>query len=143
MRYASSIRNILGHFRGLLIEAIKEEKYLSKLMVFLPDADIITQTGVTGKEGIAEMMGYLLEIIHRQIQSYAEKLDQKWKKKFFPHVLWITPPQHKYFANNESGQNFTDVMNEIVQKPEYGYMACLSLKKIWDEKERGFYTKEL
>ena len=38
-------------------------------MVFVPDADIITQTGVTGKEGIAEMMGYLLEIIHRQIQS--------------------------------------------------------------------------
>ena len=59
-RYASSIRNILGRFRGLLIKAIKEEKYLPKLMVFVPDADIITQTGVTGEEGIAEMMGYLL-----------------------------------------------------------------------------------
>ena len=85
-------------------------------------------------------MQYLLEQFHRDVVAYKEKLPTKAKREYIPHILWIAPPVHKYFYNNEQRTRFARVLESLVQK--YPEMACLQLKKVWNEQEGGLYLKD-
>ena len=52
------------------------------------------------------------------IASYKEKLLTKSKKEYFPHLIWIAPPLHKYFPDNVKQWRFTEALDEAVQSTQ-------------------------
>ena len=130
--YSSSLRNILARFKGLLIHAITKEKVLPKAIVFILDEDIIMQSKIPMHEAeageYALVVKYLLQEVHRILTSYLELLPNKSKWPFLPQVIWMSPPQHTYFANNKLRLHFTTALDQEVQA--FPNMCSLSLKKV-------------
>ena len=118
-RYTSAVRNILARYKSLLLLAIKERKTLPTAIVLVPDDDIIKQTQLPRKEieegEYTNVIHYLMEEMHRMLANYANKLPKKAKEEYFPHLLWIAPPQHKYFANNFEREEFAVALESAVE----------------------------
>ena len=128
----------------MLLLALKEQVLLPRAIVFMPDDDIIKQCNIPIREARAGMfkiiLEYLLEETHRVIASYKEKLPSRSKQEYFPQVLWMVPPQHKYFNNNEMRDLFANALESEIDK--YPGMCALRLKKIWEENEGSLYLRE-
>ena len=45
-KYSSPVRNILARFKAMVIKAINKQKLLPKAFIFVPDDDIIKQSGI-------------------------------------------------------------------------------------------------
>ena len=71
------------------------------------------------------------------IKNYHKNLPIKAKREFFPHVIWILPPEHISFANNDQRNAFSEAMESVIS--ELPAMCCLHLKKVWDPEENAFY----
>ena len=142
-RFASSIRNILGRLKSILLLALKKEDKLLKAIIIVWDDDIIKQSKVSLSEahegGFAIIAKYIFEEIDRLVSQYLEKLPSKAKMNYFPHVIWILPPSHKYFANNEMRELCTESFEAEVQ--DYPNMCALGLKKVWNEGNGGLYLQ--
>ena len=140
-RYASSLRNILPRLTSLLAKAIRECKYLPKVIVIVPDDDIIKQLGIhaPSKASLHIILSYLLEEMHRIILKYKNDLDIKAKVDCFPQMVWIAPLLHRNFANNKSQENFTDVLETIFETKYTTSMCALQLKKVWSPREPALY----
>ena len=144
MKYSSPVRNILARFKAMVIKAINKQKLLPKAFIFVPNDDIIKQSGIPfdeAKDGEYRLiMKYLLEEIHRLVMSYKDQLPKKSKIDYFPHFVWIVPPQHKYFSNNYLRGCFASALEAEVEK--YQNTCALSLKKIWETNEGALYLHE-
>ena len=141
-RFSSSMNNILSQIRGLLIKAIQEQRLLPKAILMVLDDNIIKQYGITNnwRENFQHIIYFLLLEIDRNIKNYKAQLPTKCKEEYFPHIIWMLPPCHKFFANNRSHQLFCNVMESEVEN--FTSMCCLRLKKIWDENEGAFFLQE-
>ena len=143
-RYSSAVRNILARLKSILVLAIMERKVFPKAIIVVPDDDIIKQSKIP-KHEIREgeyknVLKYLMEEFHRITAGYLDKLPTKAKEEFFRHIIWIAPPQHKYFSNNYEREQFTAAMEATVEL--YPNMAVLRLKKVWEENEGNLYMRE-
>ena len=111
--------------------------------MFVPDDDIIKQSNINKSEAqngeFILIVKYLFEENNRMIMCYLEFLPSKAKKLFQPHVIWIIPPQHKYFANNEVREYFATALE--VEVTRYSYMCMLRVKKTWDEMDGNLYLR--
>ena len=120
-----------------------KEKF-PKAIIFIPEDDIIKQTNLPihevcdGEHHL--LLKYLLEEIHRVLASFKEKLLSKSKEEYYPHVIWIVPPHHKYFKNNEERECFRVTLESEIAK--YPNMCALQLKKIWEESDGSLYLPE-
>ena len=142
-RYSSSFTNILARVRGLVTHAILKEKYLPRAFLLVLDDDIIRQSNIhSGERYSVEqqftvLIDYLHRELHRLIENCKDTLPVKAKLEFFPHFIWITPPTHRGFTNNEEREIFAGVLD--VQTSKYNSMCCLSFRKVWDHEEAAFY----
>ena len=113
-------------------------------IIFVRDDDVIKQTNISKHETMEGefklVVKYLLEKVNRMISNYTEDLPQKAKWQFFPHLIWILPPPHKYLANNILCECYNWAMAEEVSN--YPAMCALCLKKVWDEKDGALYMQE-
>ena len=71
------------------------------------------------------------------ITAFKELLPKKAKCEHFPQIIWMAPPMHKYFHNNDQRLKFTEMLESLL--PKYPEMAMLSLKKYWDDENRELY----
>ena len=140
-KYASSIRNILGRLKGILQKAITDNTMLPKVIVIVIDDDIIKQCNDEEEEGMTIIISYLLTEFHCILTAYKSLLLTKSKRDFYPQVIWIAPPTHKYFVNNYARVTFTRILEEVIFK-KFDSMCCLRLKKIWDTDCGGVYLKD-
>ena len=68
-------------------------------------------------------------------------LPKKAIRDYFPQVIWIAPPSHKYFQNNRAREMFTNLLEQKIAE-KYEAMCCLRLKKFWYENCGALYMKE-
>ena len=142
-QYSSSTRNILARFKLLIAKAIQEQILLPKIILLVPDDDIIKQSNVKdeGTSGYVVIMSYLVEEINRMLTAYKTKLPKKCIQDWFLHVVWILPPTHKYFSNNTDRECFALAMEQILQD-QYPNNCALRLKKVWDKHDGELYYRE-
>ena len=145
-RYASSIRNVIGRIISLVAKAITEHHYLPKALVFVLDDNILKQINLPNKIKQPELqfiIHFLVEKINRLLNGYKDKLPSKAKLQWYPHILWIIPPTHKYFSNNTEREFFSTILEEEVCQDHYPNMCTLCLKKVWDDQDgAAFLSKE-
>ena len=140
-QYCSSLRNILARYLLLIGKAIREKTLLPKAIVIVPDDDIIRQSPFTkydAQQGYDVILSFLMKEIHQMILPYKDKLPVKCKTEFFPHVIWISLPDHKYFPNRWLHREFANSLDCTVAN--FNKMCVLKLKKIWDPEDSNCYS---
>ena len=143
-QYSSSAQNVLARFKFLVAKAINDKTTLPKAILFVPDDDIIKQSASMKSEGIqgfVVVMQYLLEAIHHMVTAYKTNLPKKAIRDWYPQMIWILPPHHKYFSNNMKREQFSTAIEQILQD-QFSHTCALHLKKVWDEHDEGLYYKE-
>ena len=126
------------------IKAIKEEVVFPKLIVFIPDDDIIEY--LTDREDYCGNFDIVLDKmfnnIRKAIQAYKEFLPKKGRKPEYPHILWIEPPLHCHFTptGNHRRQLFNESLRTSASKQ--AGVSVLHLKKIWDPDNRLLFLAE-
>ena len=144
-RYSSSLREVIPRIINLTGKAIEDNKLLPLAIVFVLDMDVIKQLNLPNKpeyEELKMLMEHMLQKIHRLCMGYKENLPEKCTRQFSPQFIWIIPPTHKYFNDNDLRELFGEVLDDIIEdNTEYKYMCCLRLKKKWDEENGSFYLR--
>ena len=141
--YSSSLQSILSWPLALIANALQERIYLPKAFVFVFDNDIINASRFTKEEsslGFDKILTYLLTAVHRLIKTYKEKLPMKAKRDFFPHMIWISPPDHISFPDRIVWAKFGESLEKVVVP--FDEMCTLKLKKIWDPENPALYIPE-
>ena len=125
----------ISRMRNALVTALNEHNSLPKLIVVIPDDDIIrdlrhVKSKMTKK--LEKKTNWITRQMFRVISSYKDLLPQKAKRQSIPHVLWISPPTLRNFGeyNNENREKFTICLETAVDKQPN--MSTLKLIKNWD-----------
>ena len=133
---------VIGRLRDQLKKAIKEQKLLPKLIIVILDDNIITNMKSKGY-GISEAYGCLIhwaaEKFNHVISSYKDKLPKRCKKEQYPNFVWMAPPQHKNFENNNLRGKFTKSL-----KSTLGFQSkhmMLKLLKVWQYEDSSLVNE--
>ena len=96
-------QNLVSRLLNLMPRSIREQKVFPKIIVVVPDDDIITYFGKF-KNGASEAYGKLINHTmikwDRLILTQKEYLPAKAKKPDWPKLVCIIPPLHDNFKNN-------------------------------------------
>ena len=132
--------NIIGRMRNAFIDALNAKDHLPKMIVMVPDSDIIDGTNHP-QSGISLILGkildYLVEEMNRLISARREQLLKKCKKYGQPHIIWIQPPKHVNMRDNENRHKFNECIESLL--PHYKDVSYLKLKDRWDYKREQLY----
>ena len=134
--------SLMGRLRNSLVNGIKDQKTLPKMVVIIPDQDIIDM--FLHKNDISsytwgKIIYWLMSEYNKIIQSYKEFLPEKAKRKNHPQFVWIEPPQHRNFRNNNLREKFSNCLRTMAKLCDN--TSVLALKKIWDPVEPGYFVE--
>ena len=144
-KYKSLDQNAVSRLRNLMIGAISDYPLLPKLIVIVPDEDILLFIIKTGDRKLLHtntvvVLKWLMREYDRIIAAHQEKLPSKAKKAHYPFFVWITAPTHDNFDNNLDRVKFNKALQEVGNL--YPNVAVLELKKIWDPQDTTLFIKE-
>ena len=137
------VRDTISRFRNGLVDGINQEFLLPKIVVIVPDDDIINylnyaETGVS--KSIGRVLDWIMREHNRIIQSYKELLPMKAKKSNYPQIVWIHAPTHDNFKNNIMRMKFNSAIDSTILFHENTW--SLQLKKVWDPHSHSLFNKE-
>ena len=148
-RSTSNERNILNRIRNNVTRALSKHTGLPRLIVVVPDDDIITSIpdnrnsdDISTTKEYEHILNSIFNMIDRCISIYKDWLPAKCKREHIPHMLWMAPPSHKFFSdnNNEKRAKFTNALSAIVALHENTSM--LRLVKFWDHNDSNLFLEE-
>ena len=129
--------------RNSLVNGIFDQKYLPKLVVVVPDADIlrfIEQRNDTSSYTWGKMLHWLMSEFAKIVKDYKDLLPVKAKQPGEPHFVWIEAPYHKTFKNNQLREKFNSCVKNMASLQEN--ISVLSLKKIWDPNDTSYFIAD-
>ena len=138
--------SVIGRMANLLKSATtthvgKRLLPLPKIIVVVPDADILDTLKGAPREGQSKALGMLVKFImtehERGISSFKESLPAKAKKEGYPHILWILAPKHNNFENNDERERFNRTVEDMAKY--HCNISALELKKIWDPNDKSLF----
>ena len=115
---------------------MEDNIHLPKAIIFVLDNNIIQEVQFNHSDeydGFLMVLKYLVGTVHKLISSYKEKLPTKAKREFFPHIIWIAPPDHISFPDRIAHRKFGEALETTIL--QYDEMCVLRLKKVWDTEE--------
>ena len=111
-----SNQSIIGRMKNTLVTSISNDPVLPKLIVKVPDDDII-KCMKSHTAGLTKAFGKFIDNVmleHEKITAcHKDYLDDKSKKPEYPHVLWIQPPMHNNFRNNMEREQFGQCVDRM------------------------------
>ena len=137
--------NTVSRYRNQLIGALLDKKVLPKIVVIIPDDDIINfiedsfDAKLPPKE-MGHVLNWLMNEYDKLISIHKENLPAKAKRAGYPQILWIEPPLHDNFLNNRERESFNSTLSTVAQFHPDTWV--LKLKKIWDPNDNSLYMKE-
>ena len=108
----------------------------------VPDDNILCCLNDTTQDltkGYGRLIKYVMTQHERDIASFKENIPAKARKANYPHILWIMLPMHTNFLNNDERFKFNRSLEDISKF--HSGVTCLELKKVWDPKDGGLYSK--
>ena len=142
-KFKSKDPSVVSRLRNALVTAVTKQPVLPKLVVIVPDDDMIKFLNIYAA-GISKSLGKIVDYIMLEhdkiIESFKEYLDDRSKKAEYPHFLWILAPLHQNFANNEERKKFNRCVERMTAF--HGNTSALYLKKVWDSNDTNLFVKE-
>ena len=146
-RYSND-RNVLSRLRNSLITALNQYYPVPRLIAVVMDDDITRYIDSRDKEDlvltveIGTIVEWITREFERAILSFKDYLPDKAKKAFYPHILWIAPPTHKFFGNssNNKREKISNCLSTVVKYRQN--MSVLRMIKIWDHDDSNAFVKE-
>ena len=131
---------------ALMHKVDKKFMPLPKLIVVVPDDDIIRCLEEASQKGLTKQFSRILNYImmehERSVSTYKEFLLAKCLKPGYPQILWIQAPLHDNFseANNSACYKFNKSLEEAVKV--HDNISTLPFKKVWDARNFNFFIAE-
>ena len=130
--------NIISRMRSTLVGAIRDQKLFPKVIIMVPDMDIINyllQRNAANSYVMGKTLYWLMNEFCKIISGYKDHLPPKAKKATYPHIIWIQAPCHNSFpkAYNDLRQKFNLCLSKMGKL--HLNTSVLELKKIWDPED--------
>ena len=130
---SNSSCNLLARMRNLLVTAINKQMLLPKYILVVLEMDMCNECSYDDF-GLSLVMGTNLKWIaneyHRLLTAYKDTLPEKAKKYRYPEILWVSPPRHALFNDNDKRKKYDGCLNGIA--PLFPEMSVLRLKQKWE-----------
>ena len=136
-------KSILSRLRNLLITAMEEQKTLPKMIVVVPEFDIIKLCiQRNALEDCRKVIDWMMREYDRLIMSQKEFVHLRCKKPNYPNFIWIEALLHDNFTkeDNVARALFNKAVNNAAMFHENTW--SLQLKKLWDPQNNSLFTKE-
>ena len=130
----------VSRLRNLFPVALGSYASLPKLLVIVPDDDVIMYIRSRRwkmRPTIKSVVVWLMSEYDKMILAYKDYLPTKAVRTTQPYIIWIEPPVHVNFTNNEERQWFTEILRDTSKK--YTNVLSLGLKKVWDPEDNSLY----
>ena len=129
-----------------MIEGIKDQAILPKLVVIVPDNNLISYMDFGTKFGVSRSIGRILDWLMSEydkiISSQKDYLPSKAKREYFPQIVWIEVPENDNFShgNNLMRSKFNTALATASNFHDNEHV--LELKKVWDPHSKNLFLKE-
>ena len=144
--------SVIARFANLMKVATEEKTTtekrigpLPKLIVIVPENDIIkvllaknVTKGIT--KGLGRLVNFIMTEHERGISSFKENIPSKSRREGYPHILWIIPPFHDSFSDNQERHKFSKCIEDAAKV--HSNVSALELKKVWDPKDDALYVRD-
>ena len=145
-QHTLNVKNILSRLRNALITALNEHAVLPKLITIVPDDDIINQVIDDDNQELSfhyeRLLSGLCNLFTKTIDCFKDLLPSKAKRENVPHILWIAPPTHYYFSDdNNSRREIFGKSLEVAVNAQKG-MSILKMVKFWDHNNTNLFLDE-
>ena len=121
--------NILARIHNNVVRAINEEILFPKAILMVLDGDIVKYAPLN-KEGAETFLGKIVnnmvESLHELMNDHKGMMSDKAKKYKYLSFLWMVPPEHRNFNDNDSRASFAAALESSVMK--FNEMRFLKLK---------------
>ena len=124
-------------------KAIKENILLPKMMVIVPDDDIIKLIQHDGPEFVksaGRILNSIMKDHEKLISIQKDHLPRRSRRHMYPQIIWIEPPVHINFSNNLLREQFNNKLNDVASY--YENVSVLQLKKVWDPDNGNLYLAD-
>ena len=110
--------NVLSRVYNSVVQAIESEILFPKAILIILDNDLLKHApNGSGTEKFLEMVTEdLITSLHVLMETHKKVLPPKAKKFKYPSFLWMVPPTHKSFTDNEKRLVFATVLENTVMK---------------------------
>ena len=142
-KFMSNNQNMVSQFQNYLAKAIQEEILFPKMVVIVPDDDMVHYLNHQGQgitKPLCHMVDHLMGEFTKLVEIQKDFLLKKCKKLGYPQFIWIEAPLHDNFVNNHDRIKFNRALNTAVKFHDDTYV--LKFKKVWDEKNSNLYFSE-
>ena len=140
MGYSSGEPYVISRIRNCLVEALNKKVLLPKYIIVVPERDITDSLNLCdGKEEV--MIGKALDTLMCEmsclILDRKEFLPNQSKRLHYPQVIWVQPPSHKNFEDN----NLRSIFNNCLERTllRFQDVCYLKLKDRWDPRREELY----
>ena len=134
--------NMIGRIRNELVHAVNSQALLPRVIVIIPDNDILTSIPYKGM-GISDaydhVIHWLADEFNKIIEVKKDTLHFRAIKHEFPAFIWMAPPQNMGFEDNEFRAKFTRSLKNVLTVLDNHTM--LKLKKIWSFDEPTLFAE--
>ena len=138
-------QNVVSRIRNLMVGATNAQVRFPKIIVMVPDDDIVNYVSDGTTNGIRKPLTKVLEWImkehNRIIAAMKDILPKKAKQDTYPHIIWIEPPMHKDMSVKmvKLHEKFGSVLQEVAKYKDG--VSVLALKKLWDPEDTNLFVK--
>ena len=97
--------NLISRMRGTFLKAIKDKVLLPKMVVLVPDDDIINYLkgrGSATSYSMGKVLHWIMSEFARLVAGHKDQLQKRARKTNYPHFIWIQAPLHKYFSKENA-----------------------------------------
>ena len=139
-KFNSNNPSLISRMHNQLVRAINEEILLPKIIVVVPDEDILSLVQCNKEDftyNCSSITDWLMKQYTRIMLEYRNTLPLRSKQLTATQVVWIEAPYHVSFRNNELRKLFNQSLSDVARYHEC--MSVFQLKKIWDQEDSNFY----
>ena len=137
-------KNPISRLRHKFLQAIKENIVFLKIVVIVPDDDILKCLPYDEKfqQNAAKLVDWLMRKFYKAVEIQRDFLLAKSKKSAYPTFVWIEAPSHMNFPpdNQAMRKLYNSAVNAVAQRYEDTY--SLQLKKVWDPHASSLFMVE-
>ena len=136
-------RTMIGRFRNSLVKGLKDQVYLPKPIVLVPDDDILMMIQAlndTSSFTWGKILHWLMIEMVRSVAAQKDYLPVKSKKCTESHFIWIEAPLHRNFCNNGLREKFNSCLQNMGKL--CSNVSVLALKKIWNLEEPAYFIAD-
>ena len=126
----SVVKSPVTRIRNKLVDAIHENGLFPKLILILIDTDLTCDIDSHISFTFGSDMNWLLTEIDKLLEIHKDRLPCKGRKPGYPTFVWMSPPQHKTFNDNDIRAKIDKVLRNSINARKNHTM--MRMKKYWD-----------